>query len=279
MLTGKVVSRRRCEFLPAQISCKNKPSRTSVTKNGYALEERTALFGKDSDVRKFVNFFTLWLGLFSLSLPSFLARILNVFCAKFATSGSPSAAAIMCRLFRNGYNIGQPVESFQLHYRHPTLSKKPLNSLGSMFIVVHNTRIFDKLFSSPSSVPPPSPQQLALASAAATHIVSIPSPAHSSEAKIVIETRPSGSAQTSEPTSPASSFQRDLNPINFQPAHESRRRNAEQRAATLRADPLIGHVEANRVFCSLCQKWVQLRQDSSYCAYPWLQHRGKCLTR
>lgn len=73
--------------------------------------------------------------------------------------------------------------------------------------------------------------------------------------------------------------QRDLNPTNFQPAHESRRRNAEQRAATLRADPLIGEVEPNRVFCSLCQKWVQLRQDSSYCAYPWLQHRGKCLAR
>lgn len=33
------------------------------------------------------------------------------------------------------------------------------------------------------------------------------------------------------------------------------------------------------VFCSLCQKWVQLRQDSTYCAYPWLQHRGKCLAR
>ena len=33
------------------------------------------------------------------------------------------------------------------------------------------------------------------------------------------------------------------------------------------------------MFCSLCQKWVQLRQDSSYCAYPWLQHRGKCLAR
>ncbi|KAL0064960.1 hypothetical protein AAF712_008083 [Marasmius tenuissimus] len=62
-------------------------------------------------------------------------------------------------------------------------------------------------------------------------------------------------------------------------AQESRRRNAEQRAATLRADPLIEAVEANRVFCSLCQKWVQLRQDSSYCAYPWLQHRGKCLAR
>ncbi|KAG7445071.1 uncharacterized protein BT62DRAFT_933487 [Guyanagaster necrorhizus] len=63
------------------------------------------------------------------------------------------------------------------------------------------------------------------------------------------------------------------------PAHESRRRNAEQRAATLRADALIVSVEPNRVFCSLCQKWVQLRQDSSFCAYPWLQHRGKCLMR
>ncbi|KAF9261811.1 hypothetical protein L218DRAFT_1078395 [Marasmius fiardii PR-910] len=62
-------------------------------------------------------------------------------------------------------------------------------------------------------------------------------------------------------------------------AQESRRRNAEQRAATLRADPLIEEVEPNRVFCSLCQKWVQLRQDSSYCAYPWLQHKGKCLVR
>ena len=71
----------------------------------------------------------------------------------------------------------------------------------------------------------------------------------------------------------------DLNPSNYAPAHESRRRNAEQRAATLRADRLIGEVEPNRVFCSLCQKWVQLRQDSSYCAYPWLQHRGKCLAR
>ena len=30
------------------------------------------------------------------------------------------------------------------------------------------------------------------------------------------------------------------------PTHESRRRNAEQRAATLRADGLIGEVEPNR---------------------------------
>jgi len=79
------------------------------------------------------------------------------------------------------------------------------------------------------------------------------------------------------PGSPSSSF-KDLTPTNF-PAQESRRRNAEQRAATLKADALIEEVEPNRVFCSLCKKWVQLRQDSSYCAYPWIQHRGKCLAR
>ncbi|TDL14645.1 hypothetical protein BD410DRAFT_181217 [Rickenella mellea] len=60
------------------------------------------------------------------------------------------------------------------------------------------------------------------------------------------------------------------------PSHESRRRNASQRAEALRSDQLIQVVEANRVFCRLCRKWVQLRQDSSYCAYPWMQHRGKC---
>ncbi|KAI6041867.1 hypothetical protein EDC04DRAFT_2664596 [Pisolithus marmoratus] len=80
------------------------------------------------------------------------------------------------------------------------------------------------------------------------------------------------------PSSPGSSF-KDLTPTNFPPVHESRRRNAEQRAARLRADSLIGEVEPNRVFCSLCKKWVQLRQDSSYCAYPWEQHRNKCQAR
>ncbi|KAH8104095.1 hypothetical protein BXZ70DRAFT_1005642 [Cristinia sonorae] len=72
---------------------------------------------------------------------------------------------------------------------------------------------------------------------------------------------------------------KDLTPGNFIPAQESRRRNAEQREAALRADPLIAEVEPNRVFCSICRKWVQLRQDSTYCAYPWVQHRAKCLNR
>ena len=60
---------------------------------------------------------------------------------------------------------------------------------------------------------------------------------------------------------------------------ESRRRNAEQRASHLRADPLLAQVEPHRVFCALCRKWVQLRQDSTFCAYPWQQHRSKCVIR
>ncbi|KAG6884293.1 hypothetical protein C0993_012405 [Termitomyces sp. T159_Od127] len=102
-----------------------------------------------------------------------------------------------------------------------------------------------------------------------------PAPSAEPKPKPDPATRPPSPAPS---PAPSPSFH-DLNPANYTPAHESRRRNAEQRAATLRADSLIAEVEPNRVFCSLCQKWVQLRQDSSYCAYPWLQHRGKCLAR
>ncbi|OBZ73750.1 hypothetical protein A0H81_06217 [Grifola frondosa] len=100
------------------------------------------------------------------------------------------------------------------------------------------------------SVPPPPKHLLALASSS-----SLPAPpppsvsARSAPAKITL-------ASPQVPTSP-SAF-KDLTPTNFPPVQESRRRNAEQRAAGLRSDPLI---------------------DSSYCAYPWLQHRGKCLKR
>lgn len=61
--------------------------------------------------------------------------------------------------------------------------------------------------------------------------------------------------------------------------NEVRRRNAEQRAAVLREDPLAGQVEPLRIFCNLCQKWVQLRKDTPYCAYPWVQHKSKCVLR
>ncbi|EMD39107.1 hypothetical protein CERSUDRAFT_112800 [Gelatoporia subvermispora B] len=117
------------------------------------------------------------------------------------------------------------------------------------------------------SVPPPPKHLLALASSSSFPIIA-PAPSGTRTAPVV---------QQTSPIIPGTAF-KDLTPTNF-PSHESRRRNAEQRAASLRADPFVGDVEPNRVFCQLCQKWVQLRQDSSYCAYPWLQHRGKCLKR
>ncbi|KAH6903716.1 hypothetical protein BKA70DRAFT_1110631 [Coprinopsis sp. MPI-PUGE-AT-0042] len=88
-----------------------------------------------------------------------------------------------------------------------------------------------------------------------------------------------GHAERGQGQGPPSPPFHDLTPSTYPPLHESRRRNAEQRADTLRRDHLIGEVEANRVFCRLCSKWVQLRQDSSFCAYPWLQHRAKCIAR
>ena len=60
---------------------------------------------------------------------------------------------------------------------------------------------------------------------------------------------------------------------------EPRRRNEAEREAFLRNDPLLSKVEPDRVFCSLCCKWVRLRQDSTFCAHPWVQHREKCLVR
>ncbi|KIY66074.1 hypothetical protein CYLTODRAFT_491763 [Cylindrobasidium torrendii FP15055 ss-10] len=57
------------------------------------------------------------------------------------------------------------------------------------------------------------------------------------------------------------------------------RRNLEQREAHLRSDPFIKIVEEHRVFCSLCQKWVGLRQNSRFYTYPWTRHRRACLAR
>ncbi|KAI0339386.1 hypothetical protein BDW22DRAFT_1336029, partial [Trametopsis cervina] len=119
---------------------------------------------------------------------------------------------------------------------------------------------------SANSVPPPSKHLMALVSASSMPAAPVPA-SH----------RPPISRHTTGSTT--STTFKDLTPSNFAPSQESRRRNAEQRAASLRADPLLRDVEANRVFCSMCEKWVQLRQDSSFCAYPWVQHRGKCMKR
>ncbi|KAF8268837.1 hypothetical protein EI94DRAFT_1095948 [Lactarius quietus] len=135
------------------------------------------------------------------------------------------------------------------------------------------------------SVPPPPQHQLALVSA-------LPPPAaravkdkdNDVEMEIAKDGPPSPSA--SSPLPPLSASAPHLSDTassapgpSAGTGSESRRRNAEQRAAHLRADPLLAHVEPHRVFCALCRKWVQLRQDSSFCAYPWQQHRSKCVIR
>ncbi|KAI0793704.1 hypothetical protein C8Q74DRAFT_1346610 [Fomes fomentarius] len=151
---------------------------------------------------------------------------------------------------------------------------------------LHSESCQSQVVASPSSstskfhlanVPPPSKHLLALASSS-----SLPPPSSSS-----VRTPASHSASVSQPpvshsshsSGPFTTAFRDYNPSNFPGMHESRRRNADQRAAVLRADSLLGEVEPSRVFCKLCRKWVQLRQDSTYCAYPWLQHRAKCLKK
>ncbi|KAF7323537.1 hypothetical protein MKEN_00573600 [Mycena kentingensis (nom. inval.)] len=44
-------------------------------------------------------------------------------------------------------------------------------------------------------------------------------------------------------------------------------------------DVLIREVHPNRVFCLLCSNWINLRRQSSYCIYPWLQHRARCIAK
>ena len=124
-----------------------------------------------------------------------------------------------------------------------------------------------------SSVPPPSSHQLALASMSAP--VRPPPPSGSSTRA----PKPATITSTSSPAAHTHTHTHTHTPSPPAPSHESRRRNAAQRAAQLRADPLLAAVEPARVFCTLCRKWVQLRQDSSFCAYPWQQHRAKCLLR
>ncbi|KAG6816377.1 hypothetical protein H0H87_006589 [Tephrocybe sp. NHM501043] len=213
------------------------------SKNVYALEERNALFSKDPDVRKF------------------------------------DAERVLCNICDNWFplNPDNHLHAVQTWLQHRAACQSastapPASTSSSTSPQLTSTSLTTpkQASTSPKSedvqiltLPPPS-----------TNIPAQPKQGHPSP-----RSQPQPRHSPSEGSRGLSPPFHDLNPANYAPAHESRRRNAEQRAATLRADKLIAEVEPNRVFCSLCQKWVQLRQDSSYCAYPWLQHRGKCLAR
>jgi hypothetical protein len=191
-------------------------------------------------------------------------------------------SAKRAKLHKHGHNT---VPSAVLH--HHQLPQLHLQSRGPLF---HLYRHFETIrdlqyaymysrISSSHSVPPPSLHQLALASA-------LPPPA-SRTAKEKEKDRPLpsplASAQPSCSPQPPPAEPLPDPPLSTSASNtsgsESRRRNAEQRAVQLRADPLLAQVEPHRVFCALCRKWVQLRQDSTFCAYPWQQHRSKCVIR
>ena len=209
-----------------------------------------------------------------------------VFCSRMTqTSGSSIPSESSARTVKNGFLSGQEI-TWQPYRSGRSTGQRALR----LFQAPPIPRLFRRLClpgkcfrndqreinshtcysNRPTidSVPPPSKHLMALVSSSA-----LPKSSSSSLARVQ-----SSVPVPAVPSVAAASF-KDLTPGNFLPAQESRRRNAEQREAALRSDPLISEVEPNRVFCSICRKWVQLRQDSTYCAYPWVQHRGKCLNR
>ena len=220
------------------------------TKNSYGLEERNSLLSKDPDVRKFdaervlCNICDQWLPVSPENHMQAVQKWLQhrSVCQKSIAPSAPSPS--------------QP---------EPSCSARSVFFCSPLFL---SNLIRGRPHTDDARARSADPAEFNSLHAGGSR----PMPQPSMDTSTVVS-KPGGT-----PGSPTSSF-KDFTPTNFPPAHESRRRNAEQRAATLRADPLVGEVEPNRVFCTLCKKWVQLRQDSSYCAYPWLQHRGKCLTR
>jgi hypothetical protein len=185
-------------------------------------------------------------------------------------------SAKTARLHMHGHNT---VPSAVL--RRHRLPQLRLQSRGMFFRLSPFSTIRDLVMhiNSLHSVPPPSQHQLALVS------VHPPSASRTAKEKEMDREPPSPLAPapvSSSPQPPSAASLPDLPLSTSAPSttgSESRRRNAEQRAAQLRADPLLAQVEPHRVFCALCRKWVQLRQDSTFCAYPWQQHRNKCVIR
>lgn len=188
-------------------------------------------------------------------------------------------SAKTARLHKHGHNI---VPNAALH--HHQFPQLRLRFQGLLFClyrrlpqaVTYNSAYLPSIL---RSVPPPSQHQLALVSA-------LPPPASLTGKEKEKEHSPPSRLASAPPSS--SPQPPSATPLPDQPlstsvssttGSESRRRNAEQRAAQLRADPLLAQVEPHRVFCALCRKWVQLRQDSTFCAYPWQQHRSKCVIR
>ncbi|KAJ6471826.1 hypothetical protein C8R47DRAFT_1297267 [Mycena vitilis] len=279
-------------------SCLAKKSNVNA-KNAYALEERNAMLAKDPDVRKFdaerilcgmcdkwlttpmddnLGAVHVWLQHRSTCQKT-VSALKNVI-ANASAGGSMSADGEERKPVisnANGNASAGPSSS---------TSHRPLRPASGGAQQGHPHPQHQHGHPQGHQHPPPNGRAQAFTHPPPAHPSHHPRQSHPSHAPHGDAPYPHpshahahGQAPTHLPHPDAPHLLLDLSPTNYAAPHESRRRNAEQRAATLRADVLIREVEPNRVFCSLCTKWVQLRQDSSYCAYPWLQHRGKCLAR
>ncbi|KAJ7107001.1 hypothetical protein C8R44DRAFT_834277 [Mycena epipterygia] len=224
-------------------------AKKSNAKNVYAQDERNAMFGKDPDVRKFDP-----------------ERLLCAMCDKWVTT--PPDDHLASQVWAQHRATCQKTVSALKNVIPPSRGPGPAS---------HGPRPAPHAHSAPPGSRASHPTNSPSHPSNSNHPSNSTHPAHPSHPHL--SHPPTYLPPTHLPLPDAPHVLLDLSPANYAAPHESRRRNAEQRAATLRADVLIREVEPNRVFCSLCTKWVQLRQDSSYCAYPWLQHRGKCLAR
>jgi len=54
------------------------------------------------------------------------------------------------------------------------------------------------------------------------------------------------------------------------------RRTEAERIQCLKDDPACGEMEPHRVFCTCCDKWVNLGKRQTYALRPWEKHRIRC---
>ena len=239
----------------SNVSCGNADPFVVVccrAKNTHPVDDRSAAFSADPDVKRFDN-----------------SRVQCRSCEKWIPILTDDNAAAI-KTWKQHRDTCQP----QSASSPGASTSKYVPLVCAISIESHITDILPRF--NIANVPPPPKHLLALASSS-----SLPPPSASARTAVAQSLSHSGKSSQASPST-ATTFTtafKDYNPNNYAGTQESRRRNADQRAAALRADALLGEVEPNRVFCKMCQKWVQLRQDSTYCAYPWLQHRAKCLLK
>lgn len=56
-------------------------------------------------------------------------------------------------------------------------------------------------------------------------------------------------------------------------------RSEEFRKEELENDPRTKIVHPDKIFCAMCERWIQMRRDVAYSPQNWLKHAGICEVR